>query len=272
MILNNESSIFHYSEIKLFLKDTVESIKMKKPGLSLRSIAGKALLAPSTLSEVMSGKKKLSMENALKIVNYLELDRSEKNHLILLAEKQFARTNRAKTDIEDRIAINSPLVSIEIAEEIQSRIDKEHVIDYYHYITEDKKMSRTLMKFGQQDFSGFFCDSFSSIDQTFSGYAYFLPNNDSSYRAYYSTLLHSQTNNPYLFHANNLRLKVDFDTDGFPSIENIRIKRKSSAEYTLGHIIFSDTQVEVCGSVFSTHTDEEIHPLISRLFYRLRSV
>jgi len=69
-------------ELREFLQDALTQGRLRNPSFSLRALALKAGLSPAALSEILSGKRKVTTERAAKILNKMNVS-PEKTELIL---------------------------------------------------------------------------------------------------------------------------------------------------------------------------------------------
>ena len=97
--------IFEYSNYRSFLKDILSGKQNKSPGFSMRAFALKIGLSQSTLSQVLSGKKNLSWESALRIAEKLKFSPIDTEYLALLVRLETAKDpglgNGLESDPED---------------------------------------------------------------------------------------------------------------------------------------------------------------------------
>ncbi|MEN0058001.1 MAG: TIGR02147 family protein, partial [Bdellovibrio sp.] len=76
--------IFKFTNYRSFLRDVLSWMKERNPQFSLRALAKKLDTPPSFLSEVLSGKKSLSLDKALQIGRSLKMDVRETTFLCYL--------------------------------------------------------------------------------------------------------------------------------------------------------------------------------------------
>ncbi len=78
------ASPLRYMDYRLYLKEVISSIKEKNPSFSLRSLALKLETPASYMSEVISGKRNLSLEKAMKFARLLKMTSPELGHFCRL--------------------------------------------------------------------------------------------------------------------------------------------------------------------------------------------
>lgn len=76
-------------KLQLKLNEVFSGLKIKNPQYSLRAFAKKLDLAPSTLSEILNGKKRASVKLARKISDRLLLDPQERSEILDLYSERF---------------------------------------------------------------------------------------------------------------------------------------------------------------------------------------
>ncbi len=79
-------AICKYRSIQALLQDWVNERKLRNPRLSLAAHASYFKMAPSMLSQVLHGKRNISVRQASHIADRLRLPSKEKRHIELLAE------------------------------------------------------------------------------------------------------------------------------------------------------------------------------------------
>ncbi len=95
--------IFDYSDYRKFLKNVILEKQSKNPKFSLRLIAKQLGMAPSSFSEVLSGKKNLSYGMALTIATNLGLKSKEVDYFCLLVKRDSAKKLDLKSAIQKKI-------------------------------------------------------------------------------------------------------------------------------------------------------------------------
>ena len=116
--------IFESSSIRQFLNDELARRVRVNPNYSLRSFARNLSLSPGELSELLRNKRNLSMKSADKIARALGMNTREKQHLVLLAQK----------DRSVRLGIEFELEDKEIAESNRvPETDFSKISEWYHF-------------------------------------------------------------------------------------------------------------------------------------------
>lgn len=86
-------SIFDYLDYRSYLRDVLDSLKRNKPGFSHRNLMRKlSLRAPGHMLFVMHGKRRLTQSLALRLAEYLKLNKKETGYLISLIRYTDAKT------------------------------------------------------------------------------------------------------------------------------------------------------------------------------------
>lgn len=89
-------SIYEYSDPNLFFKDRWDHLKLKRPELSVRSLANYLdLKAHGPLHQMLKGKRKIAQSYIHKVADYLQLTEREKRYFDVLV-----KFSRAKGTIE----------------------------------------------------------------------------------------------------------------------------------------------------------------------------
>jgi len=95
--------IFNHSDYRSYLREVYTNQLAKNPSYSLRAFARKLGMAPSSLSEILSGKKRISHEMALKIAGQLNLKEKETRYFSLLADIESAGSESLREDLTKQI-------------------------------------------------------------------------------------------------------------------------------------------------------------------------
>ena len=100
--------IFDYSDYQQFLRDLLANRISKNSYYSLRSMALAIEVAPSTLSDVMRGKKNFSAKTAAKVSEKLKLKIREKKYFNLLVQYKATKSKEMKSFLEDSLKRVNP--------------------------------------------------------------------------------------------------------------------------------------------------------------------
>ncbi len=95
-------NIYEYTEYRDFLKDWIEKIPKKKRG-QLARIAEAGNVHKTTLSQIFSGSKDLSLEQAFGISRYLGLSQEESDFFVLLVNYARAASRELKESFRRQI-------------------------------------------------------------------------------------------------------------------------------------------------------------------------
>ena len=93
------------NETQDILRIKFDEFLAKNPGLSLRAFAKKIALSPSTVSEVLSGKRRLSRDNALKVAKNLMFTPEEEEAFVaqslglLVRDSKFRKVQSAQKEM-----------------------------------------------------------------------------------------------------------------------------------------------------------------------------
>ena len=118
-----------YSNYTQLLRSKLAERQALNPHYSLRAFARDLGLAPSRVSEILSGKQRLSAQRAETVSQALHLNPQEKEIFVLQAAAEASRSHRSRRQAREalsKIALEHPVS--ELAE------DQFHVIsDWYHF-------------------------------------------------------------------------------------------------------------------------------------------
>jgi uncharacterized protein (TIGR02147 family) len=95
--------IFEYESYRDYLKQLAADRCAKNPSYSMRAMASNLGLAPSTFSEVLSGKKNLSFDTASIIAQKLGLKSKEADYFCLLVQLEGTRDFEVKSRLQEKI-------------------------------------------------------------------------------------------------------------------------------------------------------------------------
>lgn len=97
--------IFNYDSIETFLSDELRRRVQLNPRYSLRAYAKNLKLSPGALSEILHGKRELSLKSVPGIAKAFGLNVEEGRHLLRLALKSRAHKNEALQALERAAAL-----------------------------------------------------------------------------------------------------------------------------------------------------------------------
>jgi uncharacterized protein (TIGR02147 family) len=95
--------IFAHSDYRSYLRGVLAERVSRNPLYSLRSMAKHFQVSPSLLSDVLRGRKGLSIKTSLKVARKLELDPRETEYLGLLVQHEKAETKVDREAVLQRI-------------------------------------------------------------------------------------------------------------------------------------------------------------------------
>lgn len=124
-------SIFKYLNYREYLRDRIESLPSKGRGELLR-IAKTAGVHSSILSQVFQGSRELTSEQAVAIAGHFELNETETQYFLLLAQWERAGTEKLKGVLKreiDRIRAEQTQVALRIPQS-QSLSQEQKAIFY----------------------------------------------------------------------------------------------------------------------------------------------
>lgn len=121
--------IYEHSDYRLYLKQELTERTRKNPSYSLRAFARQIGLAPTSLSQVVSGKKNLSIARALNVANNLQLNAKDTDYFLLLVQLQTTKDPVLKEKIMNQISVLNPRGKV-------SDLSVEYfklISDWYHF-------------------------------------------------------------------------------------------------------------------------------------------
>ncbi len=104
--------IFDFADYRTYLKQVALDRRAKNPNYSFRAMAKQLNLAPSTLSEVIKGKKNLSLETATAIAHRLGLQNTEAEYFSLLVQLESAKDHEFKESLQRKLHTLNPKRSL----------------------------------------------------------------------------------------------------------------------------------------------------------------
>lgn len=95
-------NIFEHLSYRGFLNAHLQEAKKKNSAFSLRAYAQKISVTPSYLSEVLAGKKNLSLTKAMTIADFLNLTAQEQEYFLSLVEIEDTKNQKAHKVLKGR--------------------------------------------------------------------------------------------------------------------------------------------------------------------------
>ncbi|MBX2986971.1 MAG: TIGR02147 family protein [Bdellovibrionaceae bacterium] len=94
-----------HKEFRLLLQQKLEAVQKKNPSFTLRSLARRITLSPGALSEILQGKRRVSLRKAHQILESIQATPEEKDR-ILAPAKALKQNKRAVLPPEAREGLN----------------------------------------------------------------------------------------------------------------------------------------------------------------------
>jgi uncharacterized protein (TIGR02147 family) len=102
-LIKTSSSIFDFTDYRTYLQAVLSEKKQKNPQFSLRAFAPILQMTPSSLSEILSGKKSISLEKALALGQALQLNVREITFLCYLIALEKCTDPLQKANLEKEL-------------------------------------------------------------------------------------------------------------------------------------------------------------------------
>ncbi len=117
--------VYEHGSYHGILREAFQERLKRNPRFSLRSFAQLLQMSPSGLSEVLNGKKKLSIAKALGLAERLHLKGREREYFLSLVQIDFAKTLEEKSFIQHQLRRLNP-----------HKLSFDHDIDAFQVISE----------------------------------------------------------------------------------------------------------------------------------------
>lgn len=125
----NRRMLLQEQNYRSYLKSTLVEKIERNLGYSLRALARDLGISPSSLSEVMKGKKNFSAATALSIAQKLGLNSLEQEYFLLLVQIESAKSIAVKENLQARAHSLNPSMTVR-----DLSVDMFKVIaDWYHF-------------------------------------------------------------------------------------------------------------------------------------------
>lgn len=117
--------VFDHDSIESFLKDELRRRVRLNPRYSLRSYARHLKLSPGALSEILRGRRELSLKSVPNVAKAIGLNAHESRHLLRLAHHAKAARDKGLLEIERKAQLKD---EYKVSEDIFGLIS-----DWYHF-------------------------------------------------------------------------------------------------------------------------------------------
>ncbi|HPI40090.1 MAG TPA: TIGR02147 family protein [Pseudobdellovibrionaceae bacterium] len=122
--------ILEYSDYRSFLKNLIAHKKQQNPSYSMRAFSRHIGIGQSALSQVLAGKKNLSIERATMIANKLNLNFAEAEYFRTLIQIEGTRNSELKQSLIQRAQSLNPQREVR-----QLSVDVfSYISDWYHLV------------------------------------------------------------------------------------------------------------------------------------------
>lgn len=121
--------VYEYSSYRSFLKQVLVQRKKKNLRYSLRAMAKQIRLTPAGLSQVMNGRKHLSVETAYRIAESLGLDDTQTEYFTTLVESEKTKSLEHKDVLLRKIRALYPQAEVTCLEADSFKL----IADWYHF-------------------------------------------------------------------------------------------------------------------------------------------
>ncbi len=120
--------VFEHTDYRAFLKRVLAEKIGRNPAYSLRALSAQVGMSHSALSQVLSGKKNLSIDSATRVARHLKLSEKEADYFSLLVQVGLAKSPSAKETLLQRAKVLNPKREIHDLSVEHFRV----IADWYH--------------------------------------------------------------------------------------------------------------------------------------------
>lgn len=263
--------IYHFNSFKEFLGGLLLKRKAKNPRYSIRCLSRDLGLASSTLADILTGKARVSTENALKIAKSLELNGLELKHCLAIAAHDSVKCSSPLKDWMTAQVKGTSLIHGESTSEILHHFNADLLQREIRYALPGEIVFRILKtyEYGQRTAdksSIIFSDTYVSSDQNIICTGYFLKNEDGTYRSYLDRgipaagVLESVD-------KRNQKLNVRFDKNKLPTVHNFILAFLHTDIKVQADLKFSEGCVQIHGNkIYSDGQKEPYFRKYQRLY------
>lgn len=96
--------IFEHGSYRSFLRSALNQRIEKNPSYSLRSFAQQLKIPVSLVSEIIRGKRNLTLENAQRVVEHLTLDETERQYFFTLVQFENAKSPQIREMLQTQLS------------------------------------------------------------------------------------------------------------------------------------------------------------------------
>jgi uncharacterized protein (TIGR02147 family) len=128
-------NIFEFLDYRSFLREYIKQLPKRGHG-EINKMAKAAAIHPSLLSQILSGEKNLSLEQAQRIAVYIDLTIQEMDYLLNLVQFQRSGTHELKSFFRQKLNLLK-LASTELSQQVrqdQQLTEEEKSILYSHWL------------------------------------------------------------------------------------------------------------------------------------------
>jgi len=121
--------LFQHQNYRHYLRDVLTSRVTSNRAYSLRAFARDIGLAPSTMTEILNGKRNLSAEKAFQVAQNLRLQNEETEYFCLLVQLNGTKKDELKSTLQSRLHVLQPTEKTHDLSVDQFRL----ISEWYHY-------------------------------------------------------------------------------------------------------------------------------------------
>jgi transcriptional regulator with XRE-family HTH domain len=261
--------VFQFDSALSFLKAVLEYRKRKNKSYSIRSFCINADIASSTLTDYLNKKSKISLESELKLIEAFKLNREEENYYSLLVKLERLKGSKYRELIKSHVDQLSSIGWRDSRRELDGIINSLEPAQEFKYVMPNTLTFRVLVFLKNKktkEISSHFIDRYMSSDFEVACTAYFLKNDDDTYRCYLKRGF-LETSQLEVVLPNNI--EVHFSNTGFPDIKNLTLTTLNSELLVHGGISFTDAHAHVYGERFNSQNPEVTLEIVDDLYLRL---
>ena len=246
------------------LEESITRKTLMNPQLSLRSISRDIGVSVTCLSDYLSKRTNISIDNGKKILEWLDLSKEQDEFLMKTIIYESSKNEKLRNDLMDFFAeygYGKAFFDNELHLELFRDFEERERLIYYKDGTPQSGDSRICFRIlvllrekeSRKEVSHFY-EMFNDMTNLTSGIGYYYQENEGFFRGLLKNSF-QRTQLTQIFDQQNLNLAGGFNQDGLPTVKSVHTKTLFTDERGIMNFEFTKNSFCMKGKIFDKNND-----------------
>ncbi len=258
---------------RMFIKYLIEAKKSENISASIRALGKRGGFSPSSLSRVLNGEQKCTLEFSDRLSKALKLNERDMIFLKRIILYETSKSEEIRAKLVNSI-LSSPLNFSFDKSKDKSEVLKafeelkiSRVINYYNQDFLEQRSLHLFNDLNNNSVKSFF-DTLISVKNSVSSVSFFIESETESQFDVYLDALDDERRGAFKVAMANRQVEVEFSDSGFPQIKSIVTHFIHQTKFGVLDFNFNESELKISGDIFDT-LDSDYMEFYERSYVRI---